>query len=155
VAGKTPTVRSQTGSQTRRRTFLNSTSLKPTVPHRGGDDGMGCTLLPTSAAEEELRHWRELWGLAAHWLIVLQSVPVWSSRDLMVDETVIHCVTMNGVPFDLSNDDEFRMLLENLLKSSLRDRPETLEYACDRTKAWLSAYALVRELQRRSLLKAV
>jgi Transposase, Mutator family len=78
------------------------------------------------------------------------------SRSQTVDATemtAIHGVTMNGVAFDLSNDNEFGMLLEHLLKSSLQEHPQTLKYACQRTKAWLRAYALVSELERLGLLK--
>ena len=67
--------------------------------------------------------------------------------------TTIHDVTMNGVPFDLSNDVELAMLLQTLLKNSLEERPETLEYALYRTKALLRAYVLVSELERIGLLR--
>jgi hypothetical protein len=65
----------------------------------------------------------------------------------------VHIVTMNGVPIDLSDDEEFEMLLEDLLKSSLREKPETLKYARRRTNAWFKAYALVCELERVGLLR--
>jgi hypothetical protein len=69
------------------------------------------------------------------------------------EKTSVHSVTMNGVPIDLSNDEEFEMLLEDLLKNSLREHPETLKYARRRTNAWLKAYALVCELERVGLLR--
>jgi hypothetical protein len=62
-------------------------------------------------------------------------------------------VTLNGVPFDLSNDVEFETLLKDLLKDGLQDRPEMLEYALGRVKACLKAHALVSELERLGLLK--
>jgi hypothetical protein len=69
------------------------------------------------------------------------------------ERTAVHSVTMNGVPFDLSNDKEFEMLLEDLLRGGLREHPEALKYARHRTKAWLKAYALVSELERQGLLR--
>jgi hypothetical protein len=69
------------------------------------------------------------------------------------DEASLLTVTLNGVQFDQSDDVEFAMLLEHLLKSSLQERPEALEYALGRARAWLGAYALVSEMERRGLLR--
>lgn len=60
---------------------------------------------------------------------------------------------MNGIPFDLSDDKEFDLWLEGLLKSSLQEHPEALKYASRRTKAWRRAYVLVSDLERRGLLR--
>jgi len=70
-------------------------------------------------------------------------------------KTAIHNVTMNGVAFDLANNDEFGILLEQLLKNALQQRPETLEYAVRRAKTSLRAYALVSELERIGLLRGI
>jgi len=65
----------------------------------------------------------------------------------------IAMVKMDGVPFDLSNDVEFGMLLESLLKNNLREHPETLNFALRRAKESLRAYGLVREMERLGLLR--
>jgi hypothetical protein len=67
--------------------------------------------------------------------------------------TAGHRITMNGIPFDLSDDKEFDLWLEGLLKSSLQEHPEALKYASRRTKAWRRAYVLVSDLERRGLLR--
>jgi hypothetical protein len=77
-------------------------------------------------------------------------------QDQIVDaaeKTAIHWVTMKGVPYDLSNDNEFAVFLEDLLNSSLQERPEALQYAGARIKAWLRAHELVSELERLGLLR--
>lgn len=67
--------------------------------------------------------------------------------------TAIHGVTMKGLSYDLSNDNEFAALLQDLLNGSLQERPEALQYACGRIKAWLRAHELVSELERTGLLR--
>jgi hypothetical protein len=62
---------------------------------------------------------------------------------------------MKGVPYDLSNDNEFAVLLEDLLNSNLQEQPEALQYAGGRIKAWLRAHELVSELERLGLLRGV
>jgi hypothetical protein len=64
------------------------------------------------------------------------------------EKTAIHRVTMKGVPYDLSNDNEFAVLLEDLLNSGLQEQPEALQYAGRRIKAWVRAHELVNELER-------
>src|SRR5580704_5126521 len=71
------------------------------------------------------------------------------------EKTAIHRVTMKGVPYDLSNDNEFAVLLEDLLISGLQEQPEALQYAGDRIKAWVRAHELVNELERLGLLRGV
>jgi hypothetical protein len=46
------------------------------------------------------------------------------------------------------------MLLQTLLKNSLEERPQTLEHALSRTKAWLRAYVLVSEMEHIGLLRS-
>jgi hypothetical protein len=65
----------------------------------------------------------------------------------------IAVVKMNGVPLDLSNDVDFGMLLEDLLKNNLQEHPETLKFALCRAKASVRAYALVNEMERLGLLR--
>lgn len=65
----------------------------------------------------------------------------------------IAVVKMDGVPFDLSNDVDFGMLLESLLKDNLREHPETLKFALRRAKASVRAYSLVSEMERLGLLR--
>lgn len=71
------------------------------------------------------------------------------------EKTAIHRVTIKGIPYDLSNDKEFAVLLEDLLNSGLHERPEALRYAGGRIKAWLRAHELVSELERLGLLRGV
>jgi hypothetical protein len=62
---------------------------------------------------------------------------------------------MKSIAYDLSNDNEFAVLLEDLLNSSLQERPEALQYAGGRIRAWLRAHELVNELERLGLLRGV
>jgi hypothetical protein len=50
------------------------------------------------------------------------------------EKTAIHSVMMKGIPYDLSNDNEFAALLEDLLNSRLQERPEALQYAGGRIR---------------------